>query len=231
MTMEHFNPQAGHIPDASGVEGTDGGPLEHIDLVGTASSKRRVNDATIVLVGTLVVGAGILGGMRWLGTQSGNLGVDKAIEKTVNEFLGRSTKSSASGSVSGAALDSDAMLASLTEDRTEAQVPLDQVKKNPFVLRLAQSATTGGEEAPLNDTTAAREAERIRQLQMSYERDVKRMRLSSIMGQEGKRVAVLDNLVVQVGDVVKDVFTVREITAFEVVLVSEGLEFRKSLKD
>ncbi len=231
MTMEHFNPQAGHIPDAAGVEGSEGGPLEHIDLVGTGSSRRRVNDATIVLVGTLVVGAGILGGMRWLGTKSGSLGVDQAIEKTVNEFLGRTTKSPAGGVASGAAADSDAMLASLTDDRTEAQVPLEQVKKNPFVLRLARQATASGEEAPIIDSSAQREAERLRQLQASYERDVKRMRLSSIMGQEGKRVAVLDNLVVQVGDVVKDVFTVREITAFEVVLVSEGLEFRKSLKD
>lgn len=229
MTMEHFNPQAGHMPDAGG-EGLDGAALEQIDLVGTGSSRKRVSDATIVLVGALLVGAGILTGMRWLGSQSGHLGVDKSIEKTVNEFLGRANKPTARV-VSGAAPDSDVVLNSLTDDRTESQVPLEQVKKNPFVLRWSRGASATTDDAAGAESAAAREAARLAQLRMTYDRDVKRMRLSSIMGQPGKRVAVLDNLVVQVGDVVKDLFTVTDITAFEVILNAEGMEFRKSLKD
>jgi len=230
MTMEHFNPQSGHIPDASGGEGLDGASLQQIDLVGTASSRRRFNDATIVLVGTLVVGAGILVGMRWLGSQSANLGVDKAIEKTVNEFLGRSSKETAQ-SRSRSSSESDVMLNSLTDDRTESQVPLEQVKKNPFVLRLGRAASTTVDEGALLDDAVSREQARLAQLRLTYDRDIVRMRLSSIMGQPGKRVAVLDNLVVQVGDVLKEVFVVTDITAFEVVLQAEGMEFRKSLKD
>lgn len=229
MTMEHFNPQAGHMPD-SGGEGLDGASLEQIDLVGTGSARKRVSDATIVLAGTLLVGAGILTGMRWLGSQSSHLGVDKAIEKTVNEFLGRSNKETARAT-SAAARDSDAMLNSLTDDRTEAQVPLEQVKKNPFVLRWSRSVSTPTDDGSAAESAAAREAARLAQLRLNLDRDVKRMRLSSIMGQPGKRVAVLDNLVVQVGDIVKDLFTVTDITAFEVVLNAEGMEFRKSLKD
>lgn len=226
---EHFNPQSGHMPDAAGGS-PDDTSIEQIDLVGTASSKKRVSDATIVLVGTLLVGAGILTGMRWLGSRSLSLGVDKGIEKTVTEFLGRSTPSA----VTSAAVDStatDRMLNSLTDDRTEGQVSLEFVKKNPFVLHLARPTT----EAPTDDggidLAAAREQARLEERRRTLGRNVHGMRLSSIMGQPGKRVAVLNNLVVQVGDMIDQTYEIKDITAFEVVLEADGMEFRKSLTE
>ncbi len=229
MTMEHFNPQSGHIPDSPGGEGLNGGSVEQIDLVGTAAGKKRVSDATIVLVGTLLVGAGILTGMRWLGTKSSSLGVDKAIEKTVNDFLGRTSNASAHAP-QAAPGQSELVLDSLTEDRTEAQVSLEYVKKNPFVLRLARGPAQTSDD-PGIDIASQREQARLAELRRTLERDAQAMRLSSIMGQPGKRVAVLNNLVVQVGDVVNETYTVTDITAFEVVLAAEGMEFRKSLKE
>lgn len=229
MSMEHFNPQSGHIPDSPGGEGLNGGSVEQIDLVGTAAGKKRVSDATIVLVGTLLVGAGILTGMRWLGTKSSSLGVDKAIEKTVNDFLGRTSAASAQ-SDEAAHGQSELVLDSLTEDRTESQVSLEYVKKNPFVLRLARGPAQAGSD-PGIDIASQREQARLAELRRTLERDAQAMRLSSIMGQPGKRVAVLNNLVVQVGDVVNETYTVTDITAFEVVLAAEGMEFRKSLKE
>lgn len=231
MTTEHFNPQSGHIPDAAGGDGAEGGSVEQIDLVGTASSKKRVSDATIVLVGTLLVGAGILTAMRWLGTKSSSLGVDQAIEKTVNDFLGRSTKSAVGGRSADSIEDPDAMLNSLTDDRTESQVQLEYVKKNPFVLRLARTTKTTEAGPETVDLAAQREAARIAELRRSLAKSVSSMRLSSIMGQADKRVAVLDNLVVQVGDTVRGTFQVMDITAFEVVLQADGMEFRKSLTE
>ncbi|GEM_PF-6151008 len=230
MTMEHFNPQSGHIPDAPSGEDSDGSSVEQIDLVGTAATKKRVSDATVVLVGTLLVGAGILTGMRWLGTKSSSLGVDKAIEKTVNEFLGRSSPNAAQSSKGGAA-EADAMLNSLTDDRTEAQVQLEYVKKNPFVLHLVRPANEVPPDEPGIDLAAQREQARLAELRRTLERNANSMRLSSIMGQPGKRVAVLNNLVVQVGDVIDETYEVKDITAFEVVLVAEGMEFRKNLKE
>lgn len=229
MTMEHFNPQSGHIPDSPGGDGVNGGSVEQIDLVGTATGKKRVSDATVVLVGTLLVGAGILTGMRWLGTKSSSLGVDKAIEKTVNDFLGRTSTASARTTESTSA-ESEMVLDSLTEDRTESQVSLEYVKKNPFVLRLARGHSTDSGEGDL-DIAAQREQARLAELRRTLERNAEAMRLSSIMGQAGKRVAVLNNLVVQVGDVVNETYTITDITAFEVVLEAEGMEFRKSLKE
>ena len=229
MTTEHFNPQSGHMPDASGG-GPDDGSIEQIDLVGTASSKKRVSDATVVLVGTLLVGAAILTGMRWLGTRSLSVGVDKAIEKTVSDFLGRTTPSAAK-SASTDTIATDAMLSSLTDDRTEGQVSLEFVKMNPFVLRLARLKT----EVPTDDGSinlaAQREQARLEERRRTLSRNVHGMRLSSIMGQPGKRVAVLNNLVVQIGDMVDQTYEIRDITAFEVVLQADGMEFRKSLTE
>lgn len=230
MTMEHFNPQSGHIPDTPGGEGLDASSVEQIDLVGTGASKKRVSDATVVLVGTLLVGAGILTGMRWLGTKSSSLGVDQAIEKTVNEFLGRTNPASAQSRQNGAA-EADAMLNSLTDDRTEGQVQLEYVKKNPFVLSLIRPSREVTPDAPSIDLAAQREQARLAELRRTLERKALSMRLSSIMGQPGKRVAVLNNLVVQVGDVIDATYEVKDITAFEVVLVAEGMEFRKNLKE
>ena len=228
MKTEHFNPQAGHIPDASG--GPDDASIEQIDLVGTAASKKRVSDATIVLVGTLLVGAGILTGMRWLGSRSSILGVDKAIEKTVSEFLGRSSPGAAS-TASTDPLATDKMLNSLTDDRTEGQVSLEFVKKNPFVLRLASLASEVKTDDGLIDLAAQREQARLEERRRTLERNVRGMRLSSIMGQPGKRVAVMNNLVVQVGDLIDQVYEIKDITAFEVVLQADGMEFRKSLTE
>jgi len=229
MTTEYFNPQSGHMPDGAGGS-PDDPSIEQIDLVGTASTKKRVSDATVVLVGTLLVGAGILTGMRWLGTRSLSLGVDKAIEKTVSEFLGRSTPSV----VKSASADSNAterMLNSLTDDRTEGQVSLEFVKKNPFVLRLARPTTTGPTDDGGIDLAAAREQARLEERRRTLRRNVHGMRLSSIMGQPGKRVAVLNNLVVQVGDTIDQTYEIKDITAFEVVLQADGMEFRKSLTE
>lgn len=229
MTTEHFNPQSGHMPDA-GVGGPDDASIEQIDLVGTASSKKRVSDTTIVLVGTLLVGASILTGMRWLGTRSLSLAVDKAIEKTVSEFLGRSSPTavkSASADLSA----TDRMLRSLTDDRTEGQVSLEYVKKNPFVLRLARPTTEVPTDDGGIDLAAAREQARLEERRRTLGRNVHGMRLSSIMGQQGKRVAVLNNLVVQVGDMIDQTYEIKDITAFEVVLQADGMEFRKSLTE
>jgi hypothetical protein len=225
--METFNPQSGHMADDSGPEMEGLGGPDELDLMGSGGGRKRVNDATLILLGTLLVGAGILMGMRWVAGRSGAMAIDKQVEQTVHEFLGRTTPTAGAAVGRG---DSDRALSSLADDRTEAQVPLENVKKNPFVLQI-----TRPEGGPVVDQAAElealRERQRLEQRRQTLTREVERLRLSSIMGQPGRYVAVIANQVVQVGDFVADKYEVTQIDRFEVQLEAEGFTFVRSLRD
>ena len=228
--IEPFNPQSGLMGagDEAGAAGS--GALDQVDLSGSGRARPRISDATVVLVGTLVVGAGVLLGMRMLGSRAGAMKVDQTIEKTVNDFLNRSTAPALStpdprtGLVINPNVTGTELLG-LAKDRTEAQVPLELVKKDPFEARVVAVP-----EPPAGLTPAVTGPEPdYRGEELSGL--VEGMRLSSIMGQTGNFVAVLDGQVVQVGDVIDDTFRIEAIDRFTVTLMAEGRTFRKSIRE
>jgi hypothetical protein len=230
--METFNPQTGvGMDDDPTAAPADGGQFNTLGAGSMPVRRKRLSDTTVVLIGTVVLGGAILMGMRWIGTRASIFKVDATVEKTVNEFL---TKLSGNQTLTGLATgnaESDLVMSNLTVDRTESQVPLSMVKRNPFVLAIKRKVKDDGSGMTPVDDAKAREEARLVQRRAELDRLVGRMRLSSIMGQRGNRVAVLNNLVVQAGDVIDEVFEIAEINSFDILIRAEGFEFRKSLAE
>ncbi len=192
------------------------------------STKRRIGEGTLVIVGILLVAAGALYGMRWLGQQSGIAEVDVTLEARVNAFLetilGNNTAVKENQNKD---LDPEAIITRLTDDRTEKQVPINMVKKNPFE-REDENLARKHQEAKIDDPLARRKAE-IRKRYTELETAASDMIVTSIMGREGNRVAMVEDEVVKVGDQVgfdeNMMFKVVKIDAFNVILESDGYQF------
>ena len=192
------------------------------------STKRRIGEGTLVIVGILLVAAGALYGMRWLGQKSGIDEVDVTLEARVNAFLetilGNNT---AVKKTQNNDLDPEGILTRLTDDRTEKQVPINMVKKNPFE-REDEDLARKHREAKIDDPLARRKAE-IRKRHTELETAASDMVVTSIMGRKGNRVAMVEDEVVKVGDQVgfdeNMMFKVVKIDAFNVTLESDGYQF------
>lgn len=230
MSLETFNPQNGQGLDDDEVGASSPGQFGSMGNGAGATKRRKISDTTIVLMGTVILGAGILLGMRWLGTRASMFSVDATVEKTVNEFLTKLTSDGQGTTVTARTLDSDSVMTNLNVDRTQAQVPLNQVKRNPFISLIRRARVASPDDPGDMIDVQALKAEQMRLArQQEWAREVESMRLSSIMGKEGNRVAVLENLVVQEGDILDDVFLVKKINPFDIIIEVDGLEFRKSL--
>jgi len=204
-------------------------------FAGEGRSRRRIGEATFVIVGSLLVAAATLYGMRWLGTKGGPAQTDVALEAKVNAFL-----ESVLGSkkiVDDAKqmdLDPDQIMKRLADDRTEKQVPLGDVKKNPF-LRSDDSPgmADSGESEPVEDPIEVqrrRMAERYAEL----EEIAQGMDISAIGGRKGNRTAIIEGEVVQIGDEIgideDTLFKVVGINSFDVILETEGFQFMVAME-
>lgn len=219
--------------DENQFDGMSDGDLDDLALLSGQAKRRRLNDGTIVLVGAVIVAGMALFGMRWLAGQSGKVARDGNVEKQVDEFLAALPVSVINGS--DEAEVKSGILRSLTDDRTAAQVPIENVKKNPF-----QSRGPDHHEPLINCDDIEEQAQK--KALSKGQGVVDRMSITSIMGSPGRFVAVLDGNVVQVGDEFKG-FTVMGISQFDVTLhqhvvgESEGcgydfsVEFKKSLSN
>lgn len=209
---------------------TDQPPAEALFL-GGGDNKRRISDTTVVLVGALILAGLVLGGMRWMAKRAPGSATDSTLEAKVDDFLKRLYgPTEAAGAA--APLPADILIDSLIEDRTTAQVPLDQVQKNPFRLDVetGQKLSPEDEEAQLAVQLAEqrrREAERRRG---QLESIASHYTLTSIIGRKGQYTAMINGDVVRVGDVYDDTFTVTQIGPYSVVLEAEGFEFLLSLR-
>lgn len=185
------------------------------DLQARSKSKMRVNDTIVVLVATCVVAGGVILGMRYLVQLSGDRArADDATTQSIEEFIQRTT----------ALMDTDKpttsdLVAGLTDDRTNAQVPIDMLKKNPFYIAVAPVDIDGTIPDPINphDDSAERARER-EQRRQQYDRLTSRMKVTSITGREGNYLALIDGKVLREGDVIDDAFKLRSIESYQVVL-------------
>ena len=195
----------------------------------SGSAKKRIGEGTLVIVGILLVAAGALYGMRWFGQQSGIAEVDVTLEARVNAFLETilGNGKTASANDQKKEMDPQAILSRLADDRTEKQVPINMVKKNPFE-REDEGLAKSQNETESDDPLARRKAE-IRKRYAELEKAAGDMVVTSIMGSPGNRVAMVEDAVVKIGDQVgfdEDMmFRVVKIDAFNVVLESEGYQF------
>lgn len=185
-----------------------------------APKKPKVSTQALTLGVLLVVGAGLIYGMRLLG-----IGPLTTLAKTAVPDYDL-TRSPATRSA-----DHKKILKDLEADHAAAQVPVDQVQKNPFLL----SAII--EPEPVADNTEA--SKRAAADKARRELDAKRKRVQStlaglsingIIGGSNP-VARISGEAVRVGDTVGDLFTVKAIHGRSVELTFENEVFTLEMDD
>ncbi|MFW5653661.1 MAG: hypothetical protein ACOC0P_06405 [Planctomycetota bacterium] len=219
-----FNPQAsGGTEDETLAERqAEGAGLGDaaFDLQNRSRGKIRVSDSVAVMVATCVVAGGVLFGMRYMTQRSGErVQINEETIKVLQEFLIHKA-----GHNSDVAYDTQAqeLVRGLTDDRTNVQVPVDMLKKNPFYVMANTKTIDDPFPGPkLGDEDELRRREQQRQQRrQQLDRQADRIKLSSITGRKGNYLALINGQVVRVGDLVDEVFTVRRIEQYKVFIGS-----------
>ncbi len=232
-----------NLGDSAETEGLETGQINDADMMnefgfaGATKGKRRVGETTIVVIAALMVAAGGLYGMRWLGSQSGTTNTDGALEAKVEAFLQKIVGTEATiAESSRAAINPDAIKKRLADDRTGKQVPLNQTKQNPFLRQ-----DDGHQESAGNTNTnvtkaidpAELERQRLARLQQRLETAASDLWVTSIVGRAGRRIAQIEvgtqkfHLAVGQEIVIDSTtkFVIERIDAMSVLLSAGGLEF------
>lgn len=173
----------------------------------------RVQKSTVMLMVACVLG---VGGIYFFGahnkSESGPV-IDEEVEAKVDVALAKFQNNTAK-SGKNILKDSEAMVKTFYEYSVKQQVGLDDLQRDPF----ARAAENKG---PVVESDDAKQA-RIRRLLNEKLIDVK---LQSILqGPNGGRCLVNGEVYGQ-GQIVRNVFTVKEITSDQVVLEAKGLTF------
>ncbi len=190
-----------------------------LGAVGAARRRKPVRDGTIILAVIIFIAAGILASMRLISTKAGGYARDVALETRIDEFISGMKKPAAIGSL---IVNDTEIIESLADDRTDVQVPLVEVKKNPFLMKAVPAQTPVG--LPNLALTPEQIAEqKRREREASLRTQAAAMHFSSVMGSPGNYLAVIDGRVVQVGDTLPGGFTVADIGSTQVTLEAEGL--------
>ena len=228
---EEFDATASDASAGLSDEGVDPVFAEEFGITDEPKSGRRIGDGTIAVAGALLIAGIALMGMRWLGSQHAFLARDATVEAKVTAFLEHFVSGESQTATTAAADAAAADLAAmLDDDRTVAQVPLEMVKKNPFLLieEVAPVDVEGVEAPVVEDEWAVRRREAMRRYR-ELEDFALDIQVSSIMGRDGNRVAIVEGQVVKVGDQIEfdtgEMFDIVRINAFDVIMESEGFEF------
>lgn len=197
--------------------------------------KKRLRSSTIIIAVVVLAAVGGLYSMRSLSRAAAGAGGDASLEATIEGFLaslsGNEKKNGENPFQVIKAEDEEKALAALTDDRTDRQVDLREVQKNPFVL-LDQKREEATPEKPVqNDDEAKRREELARKRKMfsdTCDRASRNLRLMMVLrgsnpsaNISGKVVYAGDTLTVERDGVT---FTVESIDEYAVVLMVTDAE-------
>jgi hypothetical protein len=189
---------------------------------------KLMSQGTMVLVALLVVAGLVIYAMRTVqnGGTSGNKDVDAKIEQALAKISQPYALSGddalAPGNTAKLFKDTQEIVEEFSNDPAKREVPIDYVKKNPFVM-----PTTATPEAPVGAGPARPDenALAIKKLQA----ELKNLKLQSVMG--GNRpVAIIDGELVQPGGTVGS-FTVKAIKGTTVELEGAGQPFTLTMEE
>lgn len=198
--------------------------------LGSDEPKKRFRSSTILIVVVVVAAAAGLYSMRSLSRAAANAGGDASLEATIEGFLasisGTEKKTDDDPFQVIKAEDEEKALAALTDDRTDRQVDLREVQKNPFVLfEEKRSETTT--DTPKDDGAEAKRREELARLRKQFsdtcDRAAKNLRLMMVM-RGSNPAANISGKVVYAGDTLKVErdnvqFTIESIDDYSVVLM------------
>jgi hypothetical protein len=174
------------------------------------TKSKRPSNGTIVLAALF---AAAIGGLVLMHFRAGPATASAATEasKAVNTFLGDGQKNLASMQANLA--DTDKLVEQFKQFPAAAQVPLEDLQRNPF-------SETKGDAKP---TEAAESSDRKAKLDAAMKR-VGTLRLQSIMFGEARRSCMIDGKFRAEGDTWDD-FTVDKIQPASVIVKTGGFRF------
>ncbi len=202
---------------------------DRFGLIGSTASKRKMSDGTILLIAALCVAGAALWGMKWVAGNSAAIAGDIELETKIIAFL--DSISTPTKTIAGMGNknnnESDMILANLTDDREIEHVPLEMVKKNPFILTAVARRSIDDPVADDEDELDAAELARIREEEhLQYLTDeAYEFEVASIIGKPGRRIAVVGNDVIKVGDILVGGFVVTEINERSIAIELDGYKF------
>jgi len=218
---------------ASGGSGGGGDsfedPLNDADA-SPAPKRKRINEGAVLLAAVLLVAAGVLLVMRQTGsarTTGGASSVEIQVEKALAQMTGGRVDENGNLKLPS----TEAVVALFADDPASKQVGLNELKFNPFALRVTtriqRTDTDGGESQQENvaDRRAQQAAER-RSKQLRQE--LKDLELQTVMNGQSPMALISGQVVreqAQLGS-----FTVTAIEPMAVVLTAGDNSYRLTMK-
>lgn len=165
--------------------------------------KKKLRSSTIILIAVVALAAGGLWSMRSLSRAAAGITGDKKLEATIEGFLSQLTGDASKPKENPfqviRAEDEEKALTALTDDRTERQVALDEVKKNPFVLHTDPKPEVAPTTVEVKDDSAERLAAARKQATEKFDRAGTQLRVLMILAGRTP-MANISGRVVQAGD-------------------------------
>lgn len=183
-------------------------PIDGDALLGIGEApKKRLPMDRILIVGVVVVAAGVLFGMR-------QIGVAPRTSMAVN------TSNLKLADVARPNVDHSGLLADLGAARTSRQVPTDKVQKNPFVLMGMVLSPQSPVDGAMPDSLKSAREERERLAKAKAERagllqaEFKSFELAAVIG-GSQPVARINNKLYKIGDKVGKFHTLKDINSLQ----------------
>lgn len=201
---------------------------DDFNMFGSSVRRKRIQEGTVLIIAFLFIACGILIGMRWFSSKAINVSRDEKVENKVNAFISVYQDSINKGiSLNKRPPQADIMVDSLTNDRTDAQVPLEQIKMNPFMQQSQNNVADDQQiaKSPGINSEEIRRREREKKF-ADLTLAVNKLQLNSIVGGPGRYIAQLGNNIVQLGDTINEgQFTISDITSVSITLTSDDFDF------
>ncbi len=188
-------------------------------LEGAAKPKKAMSTTTVIMLLVLAGSGALLFGMRKLGTSGGGSGAGIQIDYTRDQTV--------------TAAMQEKVLNQLAASATPLQVPSENLNldtKNPFALPISKV----GSVVAISDDADAREraefAAKIAARKEEIKGKLENVHLQGVM--MGKiPLARVDGATVRAGDLVSEIFTVKQINERSMVLTVDGLDFEVAMPE
>jgi hypothetical protein len=184
------------------------------------AGKMKISRANLLLIGLFAAGIGFVWFLSQRNGPTQASAQDQAMEAQVNQFISQVESGDPVVDEQG-----QEIIQIFYRDLTRRQVPLEQLRVNPFVFARPAGEDAGPAEPTETEAELARRR-RIRQLQD----EARRLSLQSIMSSSRGATAIVDNELVRQGQSLGS-FTVESITAETVVLRWEDQTFTLRMVD
>lgn len=211
-----------------GISRADGlTEAEQLELSSGSGTGNGLSQGVVLIIAIAIVAGGMLFGMRQFQGDLTAGGVNKQAEAKIEEALTKwsmpqtvaSDDPLAPASIEALFRETDSIISMLSSDFRQQHVPVEYVKKNPFTLKLAETATAAG---PTVNKSARVEA---------LKQDLRQFTLQTVMNGRVP-IAVINGEMYRTGQQLGS-FTIAKIdtAALTVTVTAEGHSFNLMMNE